>query len=184
MGQRQDKTEIEYGANCIGGFPVNETPKYLYARFSGLTKCPDPMRIPPNDHVFKLTQEEMFPCEWAYKSTSWEVWFQVALAPNFVFFWLIDPETNVVYFEETPPGLPDEGHTYLNDIDTCDAFHGATGGIATVTWRIETISLMDLINMKIADDVFMEMRPLVDGNRVYKYCRLKDGTNVKILYEP
>lgn len=37
--------------------------------------------------------------------------------------------------------------------------------------------------MEIANDLFMEMRPLEDGNRVYKFCKLEDATNIAILYD-
>ncbi|GAH76571.1 unnamed protein product, partial [marine sediment metagenome] len=33
-------------------------------------------------------------------------------------------------------------------------------------------------------DLFMELRPLPDGKLVYKFCRLRDATNIKILFEP
>ncbi|GAI59157.1 unnamed protein product [marine sediment metagenome] len=184
MGQRQDKDEIVYGDDCVGCFPAGKTPKYVYARFSQIEKCPDPMRVPPNDRVFKLTQNAYSPCNWFYQGSTWRVEWQCAPDPAFVWFWLMDPETGVEYFNENPAGLPDEAHTYHNETPACDDFHGAIGGIATVTWQLETIKLMGLLNIKPQKDLFMEMRPLADGKRIYKYCKLNDATNIAIEFKP
>lgn len=184
MGQRQDKDEIVYGDDCVGCFPAGKTPKYVYVRLSLVEKCPDPRLVPPNDRVFKLTQDAYNPCDWFYQGSTWRVEFQCAPDPAFVWLSVMDPETGVAYFEETPAGLPDESHTYHNRTPACDDFHGATGGTATVTWQLETIKILKLLNMKGMSDIFMEMRPLVDGNRVYKFCRLQDATNIAIEYEP
>jgi len=184
MGQRQDKTEIEYGDDCPAGWDIGKTPKFVYVRFSQIEKCPDPRLIPPNDRVFKLTQEEYAPCDWLYEDSIWRIAFQVAADPDFTWLWMTHHETGDEYFQETPAGLPDEGRIYHNSITACDVRHGAKNGIATVTWGLETLKVRGLLNIKTQKDLFMEMRPLANGNKVYKYCKLKDATNIKIKYEP
>ncbi len=184
MGQPMPDVPIEYGDDCLAGWPPSETPKYVYARFSKIEKCPDPMLIPPNDQVFKLTQDEFNPCDWFYQGSVWRVEFQVAADPDFVWLWLMDPETNIPYFEETPAGPPIEGHVFHNEIIACDAFHGGKNGIAVVTWTPQATDILKLINMEKAADLFMELRPREDGKLVYKFCRLQDATNIKILFEP
>ncbi|GAI15960.1 unnamed protein product [marine sediment metagenome] len=59
MGQRMRDEPIVYGDDCAAGWPPDKTPKYVYARFALIEKCPDPNLIPPNDRTFKLTQEEL-----------------------------------------------------------------------------------------------------------------------------
>lgn len=184
MGQRQNKDEIEYGNDCSAGWDIGKTPKFVYARFSLIEKCPDPMIIPPNDRVFKLTQEEYAPCDWLYEGSIWRVVWMVAADPAFVWLILTDHNTGVSYFQETPAGTPCENHIYHNENPGCDDFHGGIDGIATVTWGLESLRIRGLLNIETQKDLFMEMRPLADGNKVYKYCNLKDATNVAILFVP
>ncbi len=177
-----------YGDDCLIGFPEGETPKYMYVRFSMLVKCPDPpdqpFTTPPNDRMFKLTQDLVKPCEWRYEGTGWIVGFwYVTPGPDFIVFLEHVPDYRFYFWGRIAPPV-DEGEVYNNELVGCAPLQGATGGIAAVTWTQEATNLLKSINMQRADDLFMEMRPLVDGNKVYKFCRLQDATNIAIEFEP
>lgn len=188
MGQRQNQDEIVYGNDCLIGWDPGKTPKYVYARFSQLIKCPDnPPSIfhtPPNDRVFKLTQESDSPCRFEYTSSTWLVAFILTTSPLRTTLVLTHAVQFHAYFVDQPTPIKGEGYVFHNQYVTCPGFRGAKGGIAIVTWRLETLQLMNALNIGTGDDLFMEMRPLDDGKKVYKYCKLKDATNIKILYEP
>jgi len=188
MGQRQNQTEIEYSNNCLLGFPTGETPKYLYVRLSKVNKCPDEppdvYPIPPNDRVFKLTQRPDDPCVWEYISADWYLRFIVWGPAVYTELMLFTGDLAYLVFYNDTVGPPDEGYVYPHDRPECLPGIAAAGGIATVTWRLESIALMNTLNIETQPDLFMEMRPLEDGKKVYKYCKLKDATNIAILFEP
>ncbi len=187
MGQRQNQTDIIYGDDCSrGGWDAGKTPKYLYARFSQIIKCPDiPPReyfTPPNDRVFKLTQKIDNPCWWLYQDDNWQVGLRVRDAPADIALYLIDKPFDTGYFWKDFPPPVDEGTVHYSDYRDC-VWNGAHDGLGIVTWRLETLKIMEALNMAPAYDLFSEMRPLVDGNKVYKFCRLKDATNIAIEFE-
>lgn len=188
MGQRMRDEPHVYGDNCLLGFPAGKTPKYVYVRFSKIVKCPDPpwrsYFTPPNDRVFKLTQIEDDACFWHYQEDKWIIWFRLMAPPAASFMYLIDTHDNSAYFQDAIDFPLQEGTVYHNEITACTPFTGAAGGFAAVTWTQEATNLLESINMQRANDLFMEMRPLCDGNKIYKFCRLKDATNIAIEFEP
>lgn len=188
MGQRQHETKIVYGNDCLDGWPAGKTPKYVYARYSQLVKCPDEpphtYAQPPNDRVFRLTQDSIAPCAYLYQSADWYIEWYFDLPNQWTWLTLRQFNPSAQHFLDHPVILPTEGHVYHNVNPECVPGIAAAGGIATVTWRLETLALLKALNIVTAYDLFMEMRPLADDKKVYKYCKLKDGTNVKILLEP
>lgn len=183
-----DDEPIEYGDDCLLGFDPGKTPKYLYVRFSLVVKCPDvgpnPFEMPPNDRVFKLTQHVTNPCDWVYLTTPWRVFFTVVPEPVRNWLLLADTPLGRWYFFDSVDGVPDEGHVFHNWATVCDPGVPSIEGIAIVTWTKQATDILESINMEKAQDLFMEMRPLDDGKLVYKFCRLKDATNIAILFEP
>lgn len=184
MGQRQDKDEIIYGRDCGAGFAAGKTPKYVYGRFSNIIRCPLAVKPPPNDRVFKLTQHDTASCRWVYYGTGWFCGLQ-----SFTPFadYSIDLATSpegMGYFNAVHAMPFEEGLVFANTIQDCVGVHMGHHGICIVTWRLESIKLLDDLNIDTESDLFMEMRPLADGSRVYKYCRLQDATNIAIKYEP
>lgn len=190
-----DKPDIVYGNRCVLGeqlaaplWLIGETPKYVYMRFSEIKLC-DTERcegypVPPNDRVFKLTQCDVDPCFWQY-SNEWVVTWQLRKPlGTWVMFDLYHPFGMFHSFQEDfncDTGDPRFGWNR----SSCEAFNTCgQGGIAVVTWQLEAMAILNALNMKALSDIFMEMRPLVDGNKVYKFCRLEDATNIAIEYEP
>lgn len=188
MGHRMSDVPHIYEDECPQWPAPSETPKYVYARFSNIIKCPDPFpgrfRYPPNDHEFKLTQHAVSPCLWTYLGEVWYIEFAIFDDPLRAYLILGDWTVWDTYFQATEEGAVDEGTVYNNVLTDCLFGRAAHHGIATVTWTQEATNLLESINMQRADDLFMEMRPLVDGNKVYKFCRKKDATNISIEFEP
>ncbi len=188
MGQRMKDEPIVYGADCLRGFDADKTPKYIYIRFSQIVKCPDwdevVYQIPPNDRVFKLTQDDVHPCLWEVTTTGWHVIFDLQFDYPDTIVWLEYIPDGKVYFFDVVPLPVEEGIVFHNNNTDCLLGRSAHGGIATVTWTPQATDILEAINMKKAYDLFMELRPLEDGKLVYKFCRLQDATNIKILFEP
>lgn len=184
MGQKQDQAEIEYGNDCLLKFEAGKTPKYLYARFSKIVTCPAPAPTAPNDRAFKLTQDPDIPCLWEYLLSPWYVSFEYLTDPDLSRLYIIHLITAQWYFFNAVAGHVDEGHVFHNDNVECFWDIGGIDGIGIVTWRLESLSVMAALNIPAATDLFMEMRPLDDGARVYKFCKLQDATNIAILFEP
>lgn len=188
MGQRMQDEPIEYGINCLQCWPDGLTPKYLYARFALVTKRtdhdPDFCSMPPNDVVFKLTQDPGEPCAWFYDQGNWTVRFDlVNLGIGNTEFTLDDTIGNH-YFHNRSDTCYSEGTVLHNDIPPDEP--GACGydGFGIVTWTPQATDLLAAINMSKAYDLFMEIHPRDDGKIVYKFCKLQDATNVKILFDP
>ncbi len=184
MGQRMPDVPIEYGSDCLLKFNAGETPMYLYARFSKLEKCPAAVSTPPNDRMFKLTQAPGAPCLWAYDTATWYIWMEFIAFPVSTRLHILHRPSGDNYFTNQVMAYIDEGHVFTNEYNACGLQVGAIGGIGVVTWNPQATKLLKDINMKKAADLFMELRPLVNGKLVYKFCRLQDATNISILFEP
>lgn len=184
MGQRMPDEPIEYDNDCVLKFPAGKTPKYVYARFINLVKCPAAALLPPNDRLFKLTQQPGVPCMWRYVTAPWTITFEFLTFPVATRLFILHPATGDMYFNDTTNMYEDEGFVFTNEYAACGLQVGAIGGIAVITWSPQATELLEAINMRKANDLFMELFPLADGKLVYKFCRLQDATNVKILFEP
>jgi len=188
MGQRMEDIPIDYGDDCPQWPGPGKTPKYLYVRFSQIIKCPPwnetEYEIPPNDRVFKLTQHELHPCLWTYSGTAWFVFLEVPVEQPRMNFYLQSNTTGVLYFTNFPTEPPTDGYIFHNELACDDILHGGTCGIAVVTWTPQATALLEAINLAKGYDLFMELFPLENGRLVYKFCRLQDATNIKILFQP
>lgn len=188
MGQRMEDKPIEYGDNCLACFASGETPEFVYVRFSLVEICPgalDPNCItPPNDRLFKLAQVDGFPCQYRYDTDPWHVFWNFSVAGPPLSAIQLRDWTESIYFAATPAECLAEGTVIHNDVGGCVPHDCVTGGIAVVTWSPQATALLEGMNIIKGYDLFMELFPLEDGKLVYKFCRTKDGTNIKFLLEP
>ncbi len=188
MGQQMPPLEIEYGNHCTHCFANGETPKYVYARFILIVRCEgigkEACLFPPNDRVFRLVQQVGFPCSWRYLGDIWECWYQPWRVADGKAGLFLNDHNLKVYFDETKDACPPEGTVWHNAVDCTPALTCAIEGLGVVTWTPQATELLESINMEKAADLFMELRPLEDGKLVYKFCRIADTTNIKILFEP
>ncbi|GAI96728.1 unnamed protein product [marine sediment metagenome] len=131
-----------------------------------------------------MTQDPELPCCWEHLESPWYVSFEYLQDPDLSRLFIIHLITAQWYFFNAVADHVDEGHIFHNENTECFWDIGAIEGIGTVTWQLESMKLMGLINIEVANDLFMEMRPLDDGPKVYKYCNLRDATNIAIKFEP
>ncbi len=184
MGQRMEDVPHVYGDDCLLKFAAGKTPKYVYARFIEIITCPGALFTAPNDRMFKLTQVDGQPCWWSLIIPgSWVVTFKYLPGPARSQLILSAPP-NFLFFARVEPTYIDEGHVLHSDQVACAGFVHGIEGLGVVTWTQEATNLLESINMQRANDLFMEMRPVDDGSRVYKFCRLQDATNIAIKYDP
>jgi len=188
MGQRMPDEPHVYGDDCLQCFDEGKTPLKVYARFSLIEKCPDKpdhvCKIPPNDRMFTLTQDPLHACQWLYIGDEWEIHYHCHY--DFPAQHLLDLGDKAgfgVFWHKGDP-CPAEGTVFDNQLTDCGEFQCGKLGIGVVTWTHQATELLAALNMKKARDLFLEMRPLEDGNLVYKFCRLQDATNISILFEP
>lgn len=183
----EDK-DIEYGADCLIGWDTGKTPKYIYGRFAEVVKCADePPRVyhvPPNDRVFKLTQDSIAPCVYNFDSATWDVNFMISDAPDRTVVTLIEQDPYRLYFSSDTAQIYEEGIVLANDYVACEPNLAGHLGIAVFTWTPQATDILAAVNLAKGYDLFMELRPTADGKLVYKFCRLQDATNIKILFEP
>lgn len=188
MGQRMPDEPIEYGDDCLACWPEGETPKHVYARFSNIVKCPDKnghvCLIPPNDRMFRLTQDPGAACHFKYIGDVWEIFYWAKLPVDPLSRLNLGDKGGWTYFWDTEPSCAPEGFVFHNTLLVCGLFQCGKTGIAVVTWSPQATKLLSDINMQKANDLFMELRPRDDGKLVYKFCRVQDATNIKILLEP
>lgn len=188
MGQRIPPVPHIYGDDCLLCFDADKTPKYVFARFSEIEKCvigdPDVCVIPPNDRLFKLTQVEGTPCRWTYDEEDW-----------FITYWKGggiggEDELHLLsggglgYFRGVDAQCSPEGTVFHNTWPPCNGMFCGHGGMGVVTWTQQATELLAAINMERSDNLFLELFPLIDGNLIYKFCRLQDATNIAIEFEP
>jgi len=188
MGQRMPDEPLEYGNDCLARFDPGKTPKHIYARFSQIIKCdphtPPVCHTPPNDVVFKLTQDAVSPCVFMYNQSGWIVTCHFAFgAPHRTYLQLQDTP-GFLYFYDSALTPVDEGYIFRNSFTLCGAIECAHHGIGIITWTDHATELLEALNIGKAYDLFMELFPLEDGKLVYKFCKVKDGINIKILFEP
>ena len=188
MGQRMPDEPIDYGTNCLHCFDADKTPESIYARFSGIEICPgdlDPTcKIPPNDRAFKLTQLNGYPCRYLYQQSGWVVSCGLWQSPPGQGWLNLQDNDWNYYFQAMFTVCPDEGIVLANDMVGCVPHDCVRGGIGVITWTPQATALLAAINLAKDKDLFMELFPREDGKLVYKFCRLKDATNIKILFEP
>jgi len=188
MGQRMKDEPILYGADCLQCWEAEKTPKYLYARFAKVIRrtdlIPDVCKIPPNNQLFKLTQDPLEPCAWFYDQSGWTVRFDLVMQGIGNTWLYLDDAVGNHYYSSTSASCYAEGTVLHNEFGPAEPFACGYNGIAVVTWTPQATKLLEDINLAKAHDLFMELFPLIDGKLVYKFCRVKDSTNIKILFEP
>jgi len=195
MGQKQYLEEIAYGNNCLLGYNLaaplwllGETPKYIYMRFSVIKKCNTEFCVgapsPWNDHCFKLTQSAVNPCKWTYTNDWMVTWQLVSVPPTYVHFELYHYPSEARYFYDYYNANDRDPRFTANTLGCEEIFTCGYNGIAIATWRLESIELMTALNIEKSNKILMEMRPLANGRKVYKFCGLRDSTNIAILLEP
>lgn len=179
---------IAYGDDCASCFAAGKTPEFVYVRFITIVGCdragPPPQKIPPNDRLFKLPQHPTIPCEWYYNQSGWEVEYRAFFPATGGSYLDLYDENGMLYFRDHRDACEPEGTVFHNEILDCLGADYGSGGIAVVTWSPQATQLLEDLNIVKSADLFMELFPRPDGKLVYKFCRIAESSNIKILLEP
>jgi hypothetical protein len=125
-----------------------------------------------------------FPCRYRYNISPWVVTILLWQSPPGQASLRLEDVDGNIYFQDMTTVCPDEGYVWTNDIVACLGLDCANGGIGVITWNPQATQLLSDLNITKGDDLFMELRPKSDGDLVYKFCRIAESTNIKILFEP
>lgn len=195
MGQRMENPEYEFGNDCNIGEGLaaplwldGETPRYVYMRFSLIELCNIPAcvgkPIPPNDRVFRLEQNALDPCIWEYDIDFYVFWRLYNAPPPHCEFEIFHRPSFKLYFGDVF-NANDRDPRFGTNVRNCGELNTCGfNGIACVRWGPEAETILNGLNMEYEYSLFMELWPIPDGKIVYKFCRLQDATNVKILFDP
>jgi len=179
---------IEYGNDCGACLAAGTTPKFVYARFSELVRCTgvgfDTCPIVPNGRVFKLEQTVANNCSYEFSDSVYTCLYSMrTLVTIKSRLFLYDSISRGIFRHDTDPCKP-EGFVFTNQLSCTPGLTCGTGGIGVVTWSPQATDLLSSLNISKTNDLFMELFPRDDGDLVYKFCRLRDSMNIKILFEP
>lgn len=186
MGIRINDPEIEHDDDCIhcvppSGdlWPVGETPRFVYAYFSGLEACPtlnDPL---PNHHWFKCEQDDSYPCAYIHTGASWIVTFAVWNIGTGGSFLGLTHVTDGNAFVWHGMKCPEEYTFFPNGLVACPPANCAHNGSGLVHWTEAPRELIEDFGLIIGPRLHYECAMHEDGDIVHKMCDIRDGTNVK-----
>lgn len=174
-----------YGDDCAACFPAGETPLQLYARFSGMSKCPGMGGAPdpPNLKIFVLTQHALAPCVWSGTDGVFDVFWRANWGGGAGHSHLnLRVELWGDYFD-TIPGDIDSCTMAFSNQSVCNGGVAATGGAGAVYTTLEAAAAGQAMNIQASDRLNVEVFPVDGDHTVFKYCHKPSSTNIKIKYE-
>ena len=127
-----DPTDDDYtaGVPCPTCHDVSfggVTPKFVFAHFSGVTRCPFGLGQNPNG-TWKLTQVDGFPCLWLGVVAGWLCFYGLLVGSSVTL--LSQVSANEAFF-----GDDDDCHSFFtNQLDCDDIEVDWSGGQCTITW--------------------------------------------------
>lgn len=193
MGQRLEDDTIITGEPCSGCeevlWGIGKTPKFVYARFSQLERCPGIdwtlYPVPPNNRVFKLEQREDHPCWWRYRlDLGWEINWQICydLPPYSKLFMGHAP--GGTYFQSITPAEHKCVGSFANQ-NVCNGLFFAHGGFGWIEWKQIAINLAKDLDITLGHHLFYEVFQIDIETVVYKFTDTTRGINVKSkLFRP
>lgn len=187
MGQPIKSPDIEYGTDCPRCVPpfgsrwnTGETPKYIYAMFSGITYCAHSSYNPPNGLIFRMEQLPASVCTWYLQGSVWHVEFIAdRISPNFSQLRLGDKD-GWSFFTDQQVACPPEFNTFVNDQTSCVLMYAGAGGHGTIWWSDEAIELAVWLGLCPSERLMYEVFPVNSDFLVHKFCDRRNHTNIKI----
>lgn len=180
MGLETGKYEI--GANCAKCdgllWPAGATPKYAFLLVQGVTMCPG-FAGPPSNGYFQLTQEPGSPCDYKWNDGTIFIWLRYGVGTTLniektlvgrmfqtaqIMCWTSGANQNVC-------GLP-----------PCIA----AGGSASWYMGFDPYAVLiaETYNFCPQKTILYDKFFTPEWDRVYRFARNIDKTNVKIKFEP
>lgn len=178
MGIPIDPEDYEYADGC--GFAFDgPTPKFLYARLTGMIQgedhlphCPDP----PND-IWKLTQNVEVPCNWFFEDANWH--FSIRFLDDRTTFGIIAKCEDWHCFTDTQPP---RYFTFENEI-LCPQAMWYCGGLVAVTWiepasKGSLSSMAEDLNITLGPDTMGDVLTVSDHEMVLRIAKLDEFINI------
>lgn len=191
MGQRLPDDTIIAGDACIACenilWSAGKTPKTVYARFSGMERCPgvdwdiDP--LPPNNRVFTLTQNEIVPCSWGTTTTDgWVVAWLLNYGVLTQSYLTLGRAGLRKYFLSLSPAWSKCVGSFPNQLE-CGGLTLSAGGFGWVEWKQIAIDLAKDLNIELAPTLFYEVFQIGLREAVYKFTDKTRNINAKSRLE-
>jgi len=187
MGTIVKPPPIESGTDCSACTPSlwasGETPKYMFAFFSGIQNCGVSPHNAPNGHVFIMEQNPLNFCEWIHTDDVWTVRFQPNPAGHdHSQLFLSDHHGFSFFVGEGPECAPEIMH-FDNKQASCILAYAGGGGYATVDWSGLLNYVIEEFGIETKPKLMRENRYLDDSYVVAKLCSLYQRTNLKLKIE-
>lgn len=183
----------EFGNNCIVGqngtpplWAVDETPKYIYASFTGIELCPGkswPAFGSLNGRTIKLTQDNVGAC--TFNRIIGDASFHLNYQSNGNFVsWLSVVDPHGKYWFKDAITSDYKCHTnFVNELPICFWGENAKNGFAFVWWSPGPRKIANEYNFMQHVNTMSELFPIDERFQVIKLCNVPMKSNVKVLYD-
>lgn len=187
MGQKIQSPDIEHGNDCArctpptgSRWPAGQTPKYIYATFSGITNCTWSHHPAPNGQIFRLTQSDVNNCMWDLLGSVWHVTFRAdRIIPDNSQLDLFDHD-GWSFFTDRQVACPPELQPYVNDQSACILMYAGAGGYGTIWWNERVLDLVKWFCLESGDRLMYDVFPVNSDFEVHRFADQRDHTNIKI----
>lgn len=178
MGTRIEPPEL--CNHCPPCWDANETPKFVWVMFSGVSKGnPLGSEQVPNGHIFKLDIDLTGPCYFSHNmlGAGWRLmFFRSAMTAKWWVSLYYGPRQ---HFSGSRPGCPSEFDVWNNlYVDPNVSF--GYGGVATVWWGSIVEDTADLLNIPVEPGTFYEVFLKDESKIVLKFANLNYRLNQTI----
>jgi hypothetical protein len=188
MGLELPQPTFPYGTDCTyctpphgSLWPVGQTPLHIYAFVAGILRCPLGTYQPPNNHIFKLTQEEFEPCSWRWTGPKWHVHYTPATGIGLGSHFDLADHNGKLHFWHDGNNCPPENSVFLNDLLDCLGSQHARLGFVIIFWTDAALKIAEALNFSFDENLFLEQFSTGSDPIVLKFCQVPTSTNVKIL---
>lgn len=185
---------IEWGVDCnvicagaVRLFPVGETPKWAYVRFSGPRLCDIPacagLPNPPNDSYFHLEQDPADSCRWEFDDGLWNIeWSPGKPADQHSYLNLTHVPSGKNYFLTTPNSLGTCVVVFANH-GVCGPNKCAFGGTGEMAFAMEPYKFLVTYGFCPVENFYAAMSVHKPAGRMYILKNRVTSTRLTFLVE-
>lgn len=181
MGFPTGDGDVEYGDDCLLGWPADLTPKTIGVRFSGIMQGDNwlPVHGAPPNLELTLTQNIAAPCTFDF--TAGNLFAQVIFMAAHTNAAIANNPWGIG-FDNTVAGNKESYIPNQNIVPAGNFFYGGHGQIAILPGKAPpTIhGVQDLLNMEHSSQTFASSLPLTRNKMIYRFGRRYDSTNALV----